>query len=254
MPPLDYRRWVGPVAEAAYDNQDGSLVYPEFPPERYASVFDFGCGCGRVARQLILQRPRPKRYVGIDLHHELIAWCQANLQPAAQGFSFHHHDVFDRLQNSDPSKPEVLAFPVEDASVTLFEALSIFTHITQPQIAFYLGEAARVLATDGEMNATFLLFEKDEFAVIAHDAQRNALYIDYDYPSAAVYYDRSWLENTIRQAGLAVRRIANIPDERGHQFRLILARAAEGEPGLALPNAHETSAGPDPAARDRRPS
>jgi SAM-dependent methyltransferase len=252
MPPLDYRRWVGPVAEAAYENPDGSLVYPEFPPERYASVFDFGCGCGRVARQLILQRSRPKRYVGIDLHPELIAWCQANLQPAAPGFSFHHHDVFDRLQNSDPSKPEVLPFPVEDASVTLFEALSIFTHITQPQIAFYLGEAARVLAPEGEMNATFLLFEKDEFAVIAHDAQRNALYIDYDYPSAAVYYDRSWLQDTFKQAGLALRRIANIPDEHGHQFRLILGRAADGEAAMALPNAHETDPSPDPAARDRR--
>ena len=136
--------------------------------------------------------------------------------------------------------------------MTLFEALSIFTHITQPQIAFYLGEAARVLAPEGEMNATFLLFEKDEFAVIAHDAQRNALYIDYDYPAAAVYYDRSWLQDTFKQAGLAVRRIANIPDEHGHQFRLILARAAEGEPAMALPNAHETDPSPDPAARDRR--
>src|SRR5271154_3709158 len=97
LPPLDSRRWVGPLEDERYDNPDGSRVYPDFAAERYESVFDFGCGCGRVARQLILQDPRPRRYVGIDVHPELVSWCQENLQPAASGFEFHHHDVADAL-------------------------------------------------------------------------------------------------------------------------------------------------------------
>ena len=181
MPPLEYRTWVGPTEDSSYENPD-LVVYPDFPPERYESVFDFGCGCGRVARQLILQRPRPKRYVGIDLHPELIAWCQANLEPAAPGFSFRHHDVLDRLANAGEGKPDVLPFPAPDDSVTLFEALSIFTHIPQRHMPFYLGEAARVLAPGGEMNASFLLFEKADFAALAFDPGRNALYIDDQDP------------------------------------------------------------------------
>ncbi len=240
MPPLEYRTWVGPLEDSFYDNPERSLVYPEFPAERYDSVFDFGCGCGRVARQLILQRPRPLRYVGIDLHPELIAWCQANLEAAAPGFRFHHHDVFDKLANPGAGKAEVLAFPVEDDSVTLFEALSIFTHIPQRHLVFYLREAARVLAGGGEMNASFLLFEKSDFAALAFDPNRNALYIDDEYPPAAVYFDRRWLQQTLAEVGLTVTRIAMYPQARGYQWRLILQPSRPDVEGIALPDSSES--------------
>ncbi len=233
IPPLPYRQWAGPTDPARYDNPSGALVYPEFPPERYESVFDFGCGCGRVARQLIMQEPRPWRYVGIDVHPDLIAWCRENLQPAARGFEFHHHDVFDKHVNAGEGTPEVRPFPVADESVTLFESLSIFTHIIERQLAFYLAEAARVLRADGEMNASFLLFEKEDFPVLGEG--RNALYVDDLYPPSAVYYDRRWLQQTLSEAGLAVVRIAQLPETRGYQWRLILARAKDGITAVEIP-------------------
>ena len=58
MPPLEMRELVGPTDEAAFDNPDGRLLYAFLPVEAYESVFDFGCGCGRVARQLVQQHPR----------------------------------------------------------------------------------------------------------------------------------------------------------------------------------------------------
>jgi SAM-dependent methyltransferase len=233
IPPLEYRQWVGPTDRLLYDNPTGSLVYPEFEPDRYESVFDFGCGCGRVARQLILQIPQPRRYVGIDVHPQLIAWCQENLQQAAPSFEFHHHDVFDSLVNPVEGKPDVLPFPVDDDSVTLFESLSIFTHIVERQLAYYLREAARVLRPDGEMNASFLLFEKADFPVLG-DA-RNALYIDDSYPPAAVYYDRGWLQRMLLEVGLAVVRIAQAPEVRGYQWRLILAPARPSVTPMEIP-------------------
>jgi SAM-dependent methyltransferase len=233
IPPLEYRQWVGPTEPGRYDNPDGSLVYPDFAPDLYESVFDFGCGCGRVARQLILQVPRPSRYVGVDVYPELIAWCRANLQPAAPGFEFLHHDVFDKLVNAGDGKPDVLPFPVADESVTLFESLSIFTHIVERQLAFYLREAARVLRPDGEMNASFLLFEKGDFPVL--DKARNALYIDDSYPPAGVYYDREWLQQTLSGAGLTVVRIAELPETRGYQWRLVLARGGDGTASVEIP-------------------
>jgi SAM-dependent methyltransferase len=233
LPPLEYRQWVGPLDDERYDNPNGSLVYPDFAPERYESVFDFGCGCGRVARQLILQTPRPRRYVGIDVHPQLIAWCQENLAPAVEGFEFHHHDVADKLVNAGEEKPKVRPFPVADQSVTLFESLSIFTHIVESQLAFYLGEAARVLREDGEMNASFLLFEKPDFPVLG--ARRNALYIDESYAPAAVYYDRGWLAQTLADVGLAVTRVAQHPEVHGYQWRFVLARAGVDTTGIELP-------------------
>lgn len=239
MPPLAFRRWVGPTELEHYDNPQGSLVYPDYAPEVYESVFDFGCGCGRVARQLILQKPRPTRYVGVDVHPELIAWCRENLGPAAPGFDFHHHDVFDTLVNSGEAreaKPDVLPLPVGDESVTFFESLSIFTHIVERQLAFYLREAARVMSPDGVMNASFLLFEKADFPVLGDE--RNSLYIDDSYPPAAVYYDREWLQRTLADADLAVVRVAHAPEIRGYQWRLEIRRTRAGTTSIEIPRDH----------------
>ncbi len=68
LPPHEMRMLVGPLDPALFDNPDGKLVFPGLEPTQFRSVLDFGCGCGRVARQLIQQRPRPERYVGLDLH------------------------------------------------------------------------------------------------------------------------------------------------------------------------------------------
>lgn len=55
-PPLRLRKSVGPTEEKYYENPSGCLVFERnIPAENYRTIFDFGCGCGRVARQLILQ-------------------------------------------------------------------------------------------------------------------------------------------------------------------------------------------------------
>jgi 16S rRNA G1207 methylase RsmC len=62
------RELVGPTDPTEFDNPSGNLVYPYLPADAYEAVLDFGCGCGRVARQLIQQSRPPQRYLGIDLH------------------------------------------------------------------------------------------------------------------------------------------------------------------------------------------
>jgi hypothetical protein len=57
IPPAEIRELVGPTEPEAFDNPDHQLVYPYLEPAVYESVFDFGCGCGRVARQQIQQDP-----------------------------------------------------------------------------------------------------------------------------------------------------------------------------------------------------
>ena len=72
MPPLEMRELVGPTDPSSFDNPTGDLIYPYLPESAYESVLDFGCGCGRVARQLIQQRVRPLHYLDIDLHRGMI--------------------------------------------------------------------------------------------------------------------------------------------------------------------------------------
>src|SRR5215210_1252204 len=175
IPPLEMRRLVGPTDEAAFDNPTGRLVYPYIPAGAYHSVFDFGCGCGRVARQLIQQADRPARYLGIDLHRGMVKWCRQNLAAHAPGFEFLHHDVFNKHFNPGRLKPKVRPFPVPDDSATLVNAFSVFTHLTQGQAPFYLREVARVLAPEGFFHSTWFLFDKREFPMLQEET--SALYV-----------------------------------------------------------------------------
>jgi SAM-dependent methyltransferase len=226
------RTLVGPTDEAAFDNPSGGLVFPYLDEATYEEVFDFGCGCGRIARQLIQQRTRPRRYVGIDLHEGMIRWCKKNLAPRAPGFEFHHHDVENVFFNPTGSA-ELLPFPVENASFTLVNAFSVFTHLTERQVGHYLRECARVLRSDGVLHSTWFLFDKRDFPMLPDE--NNALYISDVDPSAAVLVDREWVRIEARHAELKI--VAVIPPTiRGYQWILMMVPLSKDQPEVDYPD------------------
>jgi len=231
LPPLEMRKLVGPFDEAAYDNPSGALVYPWLSEEAYESVFDFGCGCGRVARQLILQKARPGRYVGVDLQADMIRWCNDNLHPLAPSFSFHHHDVFNVRLNPGREKPLTAPFPVSDQQFTLVNALSVFTHLTEEQARYYLRECARILHPRGVLHASWFLFDKADHPMMDDDS--NALYVSYVDPSAAVIFDRKWVQQAAHELGLRIYHVIP-PGIRGYQWLVLMTRRTD-VPELELP-------------------
>jgi SAM-dependent methyltransferase len=231
LPPLELRRVVGPTAPEAFDNPTGRLVFPDLDPAAYSFVFDFGCGCGRLARQLVQQQPRPLRYMGVDPNRRLIEWCCANLAPHAAGFEFRHHDVFHEFVNPDGAL-ETLPLPAADGEVSLFVAWSVFTHLFERDAAFYLGEIARVLQPDGVAATTWFLFDKRDFPMMQEF--QNALFIsDFD-PTNAVIFDRVWLLGQVERLGLVVTRIAP-PAVRGFQWDIRLQKQAPHRTGVDFP-------------------
>ena len=225
FPPLEMRALVGPTDVAAYDNPTGKLVYDYLEPERYRRVFDFGCGCGRVARQLILQNPRPERYVGIDVHRGMIEWATRNLSPCAENFEFRHHDVYSGFFNPRDGLPETAPFPVEDRSFTLVNALSVFTHLTERQTPFYLRETSRIVAEDGVVSASFFLIDKKDFPMMMES--NNALYISYEQPTSAVLHDRNWIRKLATECGLTIARVIP-PAVRNYQWQLVMTPSRPG--------------------------
>jgi methylase of polypeptide subunit release factors len=89
------RQLVGPTDPAMFDNSGGKPVFEDIPDGCYNNVFDFGSGCGRLARQMMQQSPTPAQYHGIDLHQGMVRWCQENLSKANGNFTFSHHNVFN---------------------------------------------------------------------------------------------------------------------------------------------------------------
>ena len=226
------RQLVGGPPEEAFENPTGTPALPNVPLEAYEAVLDFGSGCGRVARQMILQSPRPGSYLGIDLHRGMVEWCQNNLSKAAPEFRFEHHDVFNPGFNPDKSRPHMLPFPTDRRAFSLVLAWSVFTHTTQSQAEHYLGEVARVLKVGGTFVSTWFMFEKKYFPMM-QDFQQ-ALYINENDLTNATIFDRSWLELYLRALGMKVVR-AEPPGLRGFQWLLHIAHKDDERPEIDLP-------------------
>ncbi len=220
LPPQEFRHLVGPAEPDAFDHPAMRSVFEAIPREAYGSVFDFGCGCGRLARQLLRYDLRPGRYVGIDPHKGMIDWCRANITSRAPEFDFRHHDVFQEFMNPDGTF-EQLPLPAADGTVTLFLAWSVFTHLLQPDAEFYLRELGRVLHPTGLAVTTWFLFDKTEFPMMQEF--QNALYINECDPTNAVIFDRAWLAGALAAAGLEAQSMG-APHVPGFQWTIHLRR------------------------------
>lgn len=231
LPPLELRQLVGPLEDTVYDNPSGAPVFSEVPLEAYDFVFDWGCGCGRIARQLIQQRPRPRKYIGVDLHRGMVQWCRQNLTPFADGFEFHHQDVHN-LGLNPAGVAKVMPFPAPDEAVTLFLAWSVFTHVNEEAASFYLRELGRILHPGGVAITTWFLFDKVDFPMMQEF--QNALFINDVDPTNAVIFDKGWLRASAENAGLVLWRIEP-PASRGYQWRVIVRKSARGVQSQEFP-------------------
>jgi SAM-dependent methyltransferase len=231
FPPAEFMRLVGPTDPAFFDNPTGALVFDGVDPRAYASVLDFGCGCGRIARRLIQQQPRPGRYLGIDRHKGMVQWCQNHLAAHAPSFEFRHHDVHHDTLNPGGT-PGHLPFPVGDKSVTLFIAWSVFTHLLEPNAEFYLRELARVLSPAGVAVTTWFFFDKGDFPMM--QTFQNALHINAGDPTNAVIFDRSWFLTRVAEAGLLATRVVP-PTIKGYQWIVHLEAQMDGRVAQDFP-------------------
>ncbi len=103
----------------------------------FASVLDFGCGCGRLTRFLV--PPPGHRVVGCDIDPESIAWCSDHL--ARDGVAF-------AVNEAAPP----LSFAA--ASFDLALAISVFSHLPEELQFAWLDEMARVVRPGGLLLAS----------------------------------------------------------------------------------------------------
>jgi SAM-dependent methyltransferase len=233
MPPEEMRALVGSTDVAMFDNPTGGPVFGGMSPEDFPTILDFGCGCGRVARQLIQQRPRPRRYLGLDLHAGMIKWCNENLAPQAEGFEFRHHDVLYIGWNRGDDKPLHRPLDLGGERFSLVVAISVFTHLTQSQAEVYLSELAAAVASGGTLLTSWFLFDKRDFPMM-QDFQ-NTLFINEDDVRNAVIYDWTWLRNALAERDLVLTHAA-APEVRGHQWGLGIQHAGPGVTAVELPD------------------
>ena len=242
IPPLELRARVGPTDIADFDNASGTPIYEEsgIPLSAYMTVLDFGCGCGRLARCLLQQTPRPTRYVGIDVDRGMIEWCRDNLSPVDRRFQFFHHDVYSPYYAPGNSLRLALPFPVDDATVSLIIAHSVFTHLTKSQAAYYLSEVARVLTPEGVAFTSWFFFDRASFPMLS---DLYCLYTSEADFGQAVLFDREWFIATARNLGLGVK-MTRLPEMPGHQWTVFLAKRTRDMVNQFLSDLMEPSGSP----------
>lgn len=221
MPPVELRRTVGVEDTLHFENPYGVLAFGDaIPGEAYERVLDFGCGCGRVARQMLLQQSHvPLRYVGIDIFEPSVNWCRSNL--VRPGWDFIHFNAFNLGLNPGGTR---LASIGLDETFTLVNAHSVFTHIIEEDLEHYFGQAAKVLADGGVIRTTWFLFDKKYFPMMQEF--QNCLYINSNDPTNATIYDQEFIRTLFSRHGLTIKS-ATPPAVRGHQW-VILAERGTG--------------------------
>lgn len=204
IPPIEYRRLVGPIDEMQYENLDGQYIWgdldfdPLQPGEAYKNVFDFGCGCGRSARQLLLQNYPPEKYVGIDINKPMIKWCKSNL--GKKNVTFHFHDVWNLTYAPKNSKKSTAKIHQHGNDFTLINAHSVFTHTYADQTEFYLSEFSKMLSGKGVIRSTWFIFNREWFPVLA--SNQHCLYVNEVDPTQAVYYDWGYIVSLLKSLNL----------------------------------------------------
>lgn len=102
------------------------------PPESWASILDFGCGCGRIVRWWAALRDLCEIW-GCDYNPALIGWCQKHLS------------TFAKFCVNGDFPP--LAFA--DNHFEIIYSYSVFTHLSVESQRPWMKELARVLKPGG---------------------------------------------------------------------------------------------------------
>ena len=208
------------------------------------SIVEIGCGIGRDAIPLTSILEDKGRYVGIDIIRPSIEWCTENITARHQNFSFHWFNVADKLHNPGGDLPiSACRIPADEESVDLIILQSVFTHMFEDGILFYLKEFARVMKRRAKIYATCFIVDEVTLAAVSnapvtiyslsflHHYQDGCYINSIDYPTGAVAFTLPKLHEMINAAGLRFSRPALrgtwsgvYPDADGGQDTIILEK------------------------------
>lgn len=220
MPPFEFQTLVcGPGGEPRFNEvADGlrNLLNHHGMLAPGVSILDVGCGCGRLARNLI-DLPIGS-YTGFDRHRGMIDWCVREITLRDPRFRFDYFDLRSayvvRDGHAGSIDVETFRFPYPDASFDSVLLASVFTHMSPEETRNYLGELARVMRPGGKALISLFISPTDRLEV--HDdgfnlfhsrpqllADISALPFDVSLSGAeSVGYEHNWYALTRRHGVL----------------------------------------------------
>ena len=120
-----------------------------------ADVFDFGCGCGRIAAW-VQQQWSPRSLSGFDPDRKAVHWCRSS------------------LKGTFVLRPLIPPLPFSENQFHLIYAVSVFTHLPGKAQRLWARELVRLLRPAGILAVSNLssrhTFERPELSIAQHTA------------------------------------------------------------------------------------
>lgn len=147
MPPQALRERVSGSSDPAWFDKSGTLTVDEWSRalasqgltfRDFATIIDFGCGCGRAMRHLRQRMSNDQTLIGLDPDKEAIGWLAQNFE----GVTVH---ALDELPP---------AMPIPTGTADLILSHSVFTHLPEDVQFAWLSELARMLKPGGTLVAS----------------------------------------------------------------------------------------------------
>lgn len=178
-------------------------------------MLDFGCGQGRIANALQFMGIDID-YYGIDTDLDLIRWCKDNLTFGR--FLW----VSSKNRRYNAHEKELRGIPNDDNYFTLIFLNSVFSHMLQDDVSFYLDEFYRVLKPGGAVYLTGFI-EHD-----VPDCEENPPgYMGMtgnDGPLLRVRYNKEYFLKLCKSAGFEVEHFFHRHIKRTRQSVVVLRK------------------------------
>lgn len=134
-----------------------TLLFLQLPKKEKNQILDIGCGTGLLA---IASEPflaHGGKYLGLDVMKKDVDFCRSHYP--SEYFEFIHFDVANPAYSPEQTGRNA-QWPVENESMDLATALSVWTHLNEEDAVFYFREIGRVLKSRGKAIITFFLMDE----------------------------------------------------------------------------------------------
>lgn len=133
-----------------------TILYTHMNGNKDNNILDVGCGTGIVGIACEPFLGKNGRYIGIDVSRADIDFCKKHF--SSPRYAFQHLNV----KNPTYSPEQVSAqkkWNVENNSMDMITALSVWTHLNEEDAIFYFNEINRVLKPGGKAIVTFFVLD-----------------------------------------------------------------------------------------------
>lgn len=121
-------------------------------------MLDFGCGQGRIVNSLEYTKTDVGTYNGVDTDERSINWCKKYLAPYDPKYNFIFLPAFNARYNDKGGELKDLPFEANTFDVIFLN--SVFSHMLEKDVRFYLAQFFRTLKPGGTVYMTAFV-EKD---------------------------------------------------------------------------------------------